>query len=91
MHAEATKLAPDYVVAFMPLIGAGIIVAGVAILKHPDAVARFFRRAAEPMYGQRVSAKVYTARGARAAGVGYIVFGVILIVVGIVVLIARHV
>jgi hypothetical protein len=90
MQTAATKLAPDFVVAFLPIIGIAVIVAGIAILRHPDAVATFFRRAAKPMYGQKLSSRLYTTRGARAAGAGYVAFGCISIVVGIVVLIASH-
>ena len=50
---------------------------GFAILKYPDAIARFFASAAGTMYPEKVTKRVYTARNIRWAGGGYIVFGVL--------------
>jgi len=90
MHSSTTAVAPDYALVIFALIGVGAIVAGVAIWRHAEAVAGFFRGIGQPMLGQRASAKTYTGRNMKWAGGGYVVVGVIFIVVAVAVLIARQ-
>jgi len=50
---------------------------GMALLKYPEAIARFFASGASTVYPRKPIKRIYTARNAQWAGGGYIVFGLL--------------
>ena len=61
----------------MPFVGVGFVFLGFLVRRNADAVSGFFRSQGERLYGERAAARIYTARGIRWAGGGWIAFGIL--------------
>jgi hypothetical protein len=70
----------DVVPLVMGIVG---VVGGILFLRWPNAVASFFHSAGKSIFGQRLADRIYSARGAIAAAIGWIAIGSLLIIISI--------
>jgi len=73
-----TRVTPTIVVLVLSLV---VVVAGALVIRFAVPVAKFFYSAGSPTFGSKLSSRSYTPRNMKIAGVGFIAFGVILLVV----------
>jgi hypothetical protein len=64
------------------IVSLGFVALGVYGLKRPESLVDLFRRTGTPMFGKRVSVRMYTANNLRWALVPFVVMGLSFVIIG---------
>jgi hypothetical protein len=63
------------------LIGLVVVAAGILVIRFAAPLARFFFSMGAPMFGEKLATRTYTPQSVRIAGVAWIAFGCLLLVI----------
>jgi len=62
------------------VLGLVIVAAGILVIRFAGPVASFFYSLGSPLFGEKLATRTYTPRNARIAGVAWMAFGCLLLV-----------